>query len=542
MPPSFTAARRSNNLPNAAIVPIHAVSVPARAQAFVNFVNKSPSPYHAVFEIAKQLKGSGFTELSEEDNWIDLMPPGRYFCTRNATSLVAWVVGKAFSTDTGSFVITAAHTDSPCLKVKPLSKRVSEGLQMVGTEAYGGLLGYTWFDRDLSVAGRILVDKPDGTTAMHLTNVPRPILRVPSLAIHLNRTANEAFKLNMEQHMSALLKSEAMAALDALEATRAATAEAASLPAAAAAAASSAGAAASSSPSAHGAPAPCVPAAGRHHSRLMDLLAENSDPADVSAEDIVDLDLCIYDTSPAAVGGPDFEFILSARLDNLLMSHACIESLLDSLSAADGSAGGAPEDGVVRAVALFDNEEVGSGSIAGAGSNLMESVLRRVCEGFRPEGASLEGAVAGVTRRSLLVSADMAHAAHPNYPEKHESLHRPRMNGGLVVKHNTNQRYATNVVTATALRKVADSCGMPIQEFVIRQDMGCGSTIGPILATSLGMRTVDVGVAQLAMHSCREMCGSHDLEATIAIFNQLYQQWGDLSSSIVRTDSLTKSP
>jgi aspartyl aminopeptidase len=420
------------------------VAIPARAQAFVNFVNKAPSPYHAVFEIARQLKGSGFVELSEEDTWKGSMPPGRYFCTRNATSLVAWVVGKSFSTDTGSFVITAAHTDSPCLKVKPKSKRVSEGLQMVGTEAYGGLLGYTWFDRDLSVAGRLLVDKPDGTTEMHLTNVPRPILRVPSLAIHLNRTANEAFKLNKEQHMSALLKSEAMAALDAIEASSGAkTGDAAS---AAAASASTAATAAASS----GVPAPCVPATGRHHSRLLELLAENSDPADVAAKDIVDLDLCIYDTSPAAVGGPDFEFILSARLDNLLMSHACIESLLDSLQAAGGASEEAataaatstsvPDDGVVRVVALFDNEEVGSGSIAGAGSNLMESVLRRVCDGFKPEGASLEGAVAGVTRRSLLVSADMAHAAHPNYPEKHESLHRPRMNGGLVVKHNTNQR------------------------------------------------------------------------------------------------------
>jgi len=501
----------------------------SRARGFIDFVNKSPSPFHAVSAVSEMLTGAGFTQLSEKDSW-KVAKTGKYFVTRNNTAIIAFVVGGAWDPATGGFTVTAAHTDSPCVRCKPISKRSAEGLALVGSEWYGGLLAYTWFDRDLSVAGRVLVKRPDGSIASRLVNVPRPILRIPSLAIHLNRKANEAFEVNKERHLNAVFASEAKAALDALERTGAdAEATAAASNAAAAAAASSA--AASSAAAAPGAP---MAISERHHPRLLELLAKDQDFA---AEDIVDFELCMYDTHAATLGGPEEEFVFAPRLDNLLMSYCCTQSLIGASGGADGDDASLAGERNVRIVGLFDNEEVGSSSVPGAGSTFLEHVLRRVTTATpASDGCGTEEAFMRAVRRSVLVSADMAHAAHPNYPEKHETLHRPKMNCGLVIKNNTNQRYATTSVTATMVRKAAEAAGAPVQEFVMRQDMGCGSTIGPILSTSLGMRTVDVGVAQLAMHSIREMCGSYDIESTVSIFESLYRDFRAMDDAITGTD------
>ncbi len=503
-----------------------AVAAPSRAKAFVDFVNKSPSPFHAVQTVASRLSSAGFTELSEKDSW-KIAKEGKYFVTRNNSAIVAFTVGGAFDPAKGGFTVTAAHTDSPCVRVKPISKRSSEGLSLVGSEWYGGLLAYTWFDRDLSVAGRVLVEQPDGSITARLVNVPRPILRIPSLAIHLNRGANDKFEVNKESHLTAVFASEAKTALEAL-AKKPAGAASAAAPAAAASAAAAAASAASAAEATEG-------AAARHHPRLLELIAEGHD---FTPDQIVDFELCMYDTHPATLGGADYDFVFAPRLDNLLMSFCCTESLL-SASTAEGPDGAASlaADANVRVVGLFDNEEVGSDSVPGAGSTFLEHVLRRVTASVPPsDGSPVEEAFMRAVRRSVLVSADMAHAVHPNYSDKHEAKHRPKMNCGLVVKHNTNQRYATTTVTSTLVRKAAKAAGAPVQEFVMRQDMGCGSTIGPILSTSLGMRTVDVGVAQLAMHSCREMCGSHDIESTIDVFDRLYRDFRVMDDAMLGTD------
>lgn len=251
----------------------------------------------------------------------------------------------------------------------------------------------------------------------------------------------------------------------------------------------------------------------RHAPALIAALAEEMG---VEVEAIEDFELVLCDTQPAAVGGVHREFVFAPRLDNLLMSFTAIRALLDSQESLAA-------DRDVRAAALFDNEEVGSNSVPGAGSTLMREVMERVSGLERFPSAA---------RRSLLISADMAHALHPNYREKHESLHQPAIHGGVVIKHNANQRYATNAVTATLLRKVAERRGLPLQEFVIRQDQGCGSTIGPILATSCGVRTVDVGVPQWSMHSIRESCGTDDIHHAIELFKGTFEDYADLDEAM----------
>jgi aspartyl aminopeptidase len=457
-------------------------------------VTKSPSPFHAVHNTMEILAKHGFVRLSEKESWGDLAPGGKYFTTRNQTAIVAFVVGEKYTPEEGGFCVMAAHTDSPCLRIKPVSKRSTHGFACVGSEWYGGLLSYTWFDRDLSIAGRALVERDDGKIESVLVNVNRPILRVPSLAIHLNRSVDEGFKVNKEQHLTAVLASEVTSVLN----------EGGAAP--------SADAAACASSAVH-----------RHHPLLMEVL---SDEIGCKPENIRDFELSMFDFQPAVIGGAKEEFIFSPRLDNLLMSYVTIESLLRSSSAADALA----SEANVRVVGLFDNEEVGSSSVPGAGSTFLEQVLGRIV------GSTKSDTFMAAMRKSILVSADMAHSVHPNYSEFHECMHRPMMNAGLVIKNNTNQRYATTAITASMIRKAAEMTKTPIQEFVIKQDIGCGSTIGPILATSLGMRTVDVGVAQLAMHSAREMCGSEDVELAAKVLTTFFQHYAEIDGSFVGTD------
>lgn len=487
---------------------------------FLSFVNASPSPFHAVHSASEMLLKHGFTALEEKGSWAGkILPSGRYFTTRNKTSVVAFVVGGKYEVDAGGFTVLAAHTDSPCLKVKPISKRESAGCLMVATESYGGLLAYTWFDRDLSIAGRVLVEDPaTGIIRSHLVRIDEPILRVPSLAIHLQREANEKFAVNKENDLAALLATASSTLNTGSSSTTSAAAAAASSDGGAAAAAATSAAASSAS------------AVKRHHSALLARIASD---IGVEPERICDFELCLYDTQPATTGGVTGEFIFSPRLDNLLMSYACLESLVRS--AADDAAVAAEAN--IRVVGLFDNEEVGSDSVPGAGSTFLEQVLRRVMEARDASVSTLSSSTfSRAVRRSILVSADMAHACHPSHSHLHEAAHRPKLNGGLVIKSNTNQRYATTAVTATVVRKAADAAGAPIQEFVVRQDMGCGSTIGPILSTSLGMRTVDVGVPQLAMHSCREMCGAADLDHAVAVLTRILVDFHDMEAHIVDTD------
>ncbi|KAI9218805.1 peptidase M18 [Blastocladiella britannica] len=460
-----------------------AAKVPAAARGFLEFVNASPSPFHAVAEARKRLESAGFSAIKERECWDGkLAAGGKYFFTRNASSIVAFVVGQKFQPGNG-FSIVAAHTDSPCLKLKPISKKVKSGYMMVGVQTYGGGLWHSWFDRDLGIAGRVIIN---GNT-QKLIKIDRPILRIPTLAIHLDRGVNEGFTFNKETQLQPLLCSQAESELNA-------------------------------------------PASkdDKHHSVLLAAIAEE---AGCKPEEIDDVELCLFDTQPAVIGGALSEYVFAPRCDNLCMSFTSLKALI---AHADNSAAVA-NDASVAVVALFDNEEVGSLSAYGADSHMLESTLRRITAGVpgTPAGHASSTLFEEAVQKSYLVSADMAHALHPNYADKHEAEHTPRINAGVVIKHNANQRYATTAPTAALLRAAAKAAGVSLQEFVVRNDSPCGSTIGPILSGKLGLRTIDVGNPQLSMHSIREQAGVKDIEEAVLLFTALFKEYVKIDQELI---------
>ncbi|KAK9283992.1 hypothetical protein L1049_012250 [Liquidambar formosana] len=455
----------------------------------LDYLNESWTQFHATAQAKQQLIAAGFHLLSENDEW-DLKPGGRYFFTRNMSCLVAFAVGEKYSVGNGFHVI-AAHTDSPCLKLKPKSASSKSGYLMVNVQTYGGGLWHTWFDRDLSVAGRVIVRGSDGSFLHKLVRVKRPLLRVPTLAIHLDRTVNkDGFKPNLETHLVPLLSMKPEeTSLESKEKSSALSSKAA------------------------------------HHPLLMQVL---SDELSCGIDDIVSIELNICDTQPSCLGGGNNEFIFSGRLDNLASSYCALRALIDSC----GSPSDLSSEHAIRMVALFDNEEVGSGSIQGAGAPTMFHAMRRIVGSLADEYVG-EGAFERAIRQSFLVSADMAHGVHPNFMDKHEEHHRPELQKGLVIKHNANQRYATSGVTAFLFKEVGKIHNLPTQEFVVRNDMGCGSTIGPILASGVGIRTVDCGIAQLSMHSVREVCGKEDIDIAYKHFKAFYQTFSSIDKKLI---------
>jgi aspartyl aminopeptidase len=416
------------------------------------FIDRSPTPYHAVAESVRRLEDAGYQAIREDEVW-ELGPGDRRFAVRHEGSLVAFQLG-AVSPAEGGFHILGAHTDSPNLRLKPKPDIEAEGYRQFGVETYGGALLHTWLDRDLSLAGRVtLRGEPNPRTV--LIDFARPILRIPNLAIHLQpELSKEGLKLNAQQHM--------------------------------------------------------VPIAGLEDSPslrellISELRAQNQ--IEVEAGDVLAFDLMTYDTQPSTVSGLQGEFIHAARLDNLSSCHAALTALTE--------AGSAPLSQHARVVVLYDHEEVGSRSAQGAASPLLGNTLERATSGF--EGGEPQG-VERALSRSTLISVDMAHAVHPNYADRHEPKHRPIIGRGPVIKTNANQSYASDAQTAGLFAGLCDSLDIEPQHFVSRSDLGCGSTIGPITAARVGIRTVDVGNPMLSMHSCREMAGSADVKPMIDV-------------------------
>lgn len=408
------------------------------ASDLLAFISASPSPYHCVAEAARRLEAAGFTELAEGEDFGLLRGGDRHYVRRDG-SLVAFVVGVGAPAAAG-YRIVGAHTDSPGLRLKPLPDNASEGYRRWGVEVYGGALLYTWFDRDLGLAGRVMLR---GSDTPRLLRIDRPIARVPSLAIHLNRQINEeGFKVNTQSHLP-----------------------------------------------------PVLGLLGEDPATLRGLVAQQLDCA---GADILGFDLSLFDVSPPSIGGVDQDFVFAPRLDNQASCYAAIEGICSSDAPGDATA----------VAALFDHEECGSLSATGADSAFFELILRRV------ELAHEHAAAAGPFRaagRSLMVSADMAHGVHPNYADRHEPQHKPMLNGGVVIKTNVNNRYATTGVTAAAVAAACEVEGVGCQNFVTRTDLACGTTIGPIGSARLAIPTVDVGCAMLSMHSIREMAGAKDV-------------------------------
>ena len=401
----------------------------------IRFIDASPSPYHAAAGALRRLTGAGFTEVAQAQAWPS--GPGRYVVAEGG-SLFAWIVPAGAAPGAG-FRLLGAHTDSPALRVKPRPDTGRAGVRQLGVEVYGGPLLNSWLDRDLGLAGRVVVRAPEGPQ-VRLVRVHRPVLRVPQLAIHLDPGVRDGLKLDAQRHVVPIW--------------------------------------------ALGDPDP-----GGFARFLANELA-------VSPEDVMSHDVVTYDLTGGTLAGADEEFVSSGRQDDLACSHASVTALCDVAEE--------PAAQHVSAIVLFDNEEVGSQSATGArgawlGRQMERSVLAR--------GGGRDDFLRAVAE-SLHVSADMTHATHPNYTDRHEPGHWVALGGGPVVKVSANAFYSTTAPTHAAFLLATEQAGVPVQYFVNRSGVRSGSTIGPIVAAGLAMPTVDVGSPTLAMHSARELTGT----------------------------------
>jgi len=490
----------------------------------LSFINASPTPFHAVKFVKERLSKAGFKEIRERESWASTCQPGgKYYLTRNGSTIVAFAIGNKWKPGNPISMI-GAHTDSPVLRLKPVSKKQGVGYVQIGVETYGGGLWHTWFDRDLGIAGRVMVRTTDGSIIQKLVHIDRPILRIPTLAIHLDR--QETFSFNKETQLfpiAGLIAAE-------LNRTRGGskgwdikgvdtekTGDTADI-------------------------TPLKAMAERHHPYLIELIASE---LDASPDDVLDFEMILFDTQKACLGGLLEEFIFSPRLDNLNMSFCATMALLKSLEGESAL----ENESSIRLVALFDHEEIGSRTTQGADSNALPAIIRRLSvlpsSSFENDRSKTVGeeeepstAYEQTLSASFLLSADMAHSVNPNYSFKYEPDHQPEMNKGPVIKVNANARYATNspgIVLLQEVARKADQDGegcVPLQLFVVRNDSSCGSTIGPMLSAALGARTLDLGNPQLSMHSIRETGGSEDVSHAIRLFTSFFEHYSQLSSLI----------
>ena len=427
----------------------------------LSFLDASPVNFLAVKNLTEELAAHGYRRLDPQQPLGEIQPGDRFFVTKNDSSVYAFQVGRQPLADAG-FHLICAHCDSPTFRIKPRAEMVTEGgLVKLNTEVYGGPILSTWFDRPLTLAGRVLVK---GNDALHprtqLVHVKRPLLQISNLAIHFNRQVNDGVKLSRQKDMLPILGYVA----DELE----------------------------------------------RGNMLVNLLVEELGGEGVAkADDILDFDLYLADATPACTFGLHDEFISSGRLDDLSMCFAGLEALL-----------AAPVTDTTQVLAIFDNEETGSQTKQGAASPFLASMLRRMAWAQ----SHTEEAFWQAVERAFMVSADNAHAWHPNYGEKYDPTNHPMLGGGPVIKFNAAQKYASDAYSAAAFATICQQAGVPCQRFVNHSDVAGGSTLGNILASSLPLRGVDMGNAILAMHSCRETGSVADHEYCVKTFTEFYRQ------------------
>ena len=461
---------------------------------FLTYINSTPTPFHLVTESARRLQAAGFQELSESESWHgQLVPGGKYFYSRNVSTIVAFTVGHQYDKGTSGFKVVGAHSDSPVLKLKPVTQKSKSNFIQVAVECYGGGLWHTWFDRELTLAGSVIVETASGYER-RLVHIQKPILRVPSLCIHLQSAAErEGFAPNKETHLQpilALVESE----LNGVE----------------------------------GADNGVEGADTRHAPLLLQLLAEE---LKVEPSAIKDLELSLCDAVPGQIWGARDEFISSPRIDNQVHCYAALTALLAHSTAL-------ATDADISVIVCFDHEECGSQSAVGAGGPIMQEAILRTSLAL---GANQEEQMIAI-RKSFLISADVAHALHPNYSSKHDDNHQPALNKGMVIKTNDNQRYATNSETGFFVRQMARHAGVPVQEFMVRNDCPCGTTIGPIIAGNTGLRTCDVGIPSLSMHSIRETIGVQDVSTCLGLFACFFKDFRKLDQQCLFEGALRCLP
>lgn len=476
------------------------------------YLTDSTDPFHAVHHAVQRLQAAGFTRWSAKPH-TTLQNGGKYYYTVQNSTLVAFAVGgkAAASANTlPGFLVVGAHTDSPNLRVKPHSSKgpnnAGSGVTQLNVECYGGGLWHTWFDRDLSLSGRVMVRENGQQLRPRLVQCGRePLARVSTLAIHLQSAEErKAFAVNKEDHTSPIIgmRDTALekAVLEQISGGEEPKDE----------------------------PSDSFDPYAWHRGQEPALLHRIAQELDVSVKDIADFELCLYDTQPAALGGLQKEFLYSARLDNLASVFCAVEALVDTSS--DTARLDASSD--IHLIACFDHEEVGSTSATGAGSPILQEAMQSITESLLGNNSSttLSNAIAA---RSFCLSVDQAHAVHPNYASKHQAQHRPTLNRGMVIKSNANQRYATTG-TALYVRELSRRHCIPVQEFCVRNDCPCGSTIGPRIASLTGMRTVDIGMPQLSMHSCREVMGVRDLEYGYAMLRAFFREFRGIDEQVVK--------
>lgn len=411
------------------------------ARGLAAFLEGSPSCFHAVANMRDELLKNGFTELQENQKW-QLRPGGKYFVTRNGSALIAFTIPDE---DFRAFRIIASHSDSPSFKIKENPELETDGHYIrLNTERYGGMLCAPWFDRPLSVAGRVIVKDPaDDTFHTKLVNIDRDLLLIPSLAIHMNREANNGYKYDMKKDL--------------------------------------------------------LPLYGTLSGKdtFMKTVAE---AAGVNETEILGHDLFLYNREKASVWGASGEFISCGRLDDLQCAYASLRGFL---------IGSKEKYAAVHCV--LDNEETGSTTKQGAASTFLSDTLERICGCL---GLSREDYLIRLSE-SFMLSADNAHAVHPNHPDKADPSNRPYLNEGIVLKFNASQKYCTDGISAAMFRDICKKAGVPVQTFANRSDMAGGSTLGNIASTHVAVSTADIGLPQLAMHSPYETAGVEDTEYLI---------------------------
>lgn len=412
----------------------------------LEFIERSPTCFHVVNTLEGILHAGGFEKLQESHRWT-LRPGGKYYVTRNGSSIIAFCVPKVIE----GFHIMASHSDSPTFKLKELPEiNVEKKYTKLNVEGYGGMLMSTWFDRPLSAAGRLLVRDGERIVSK-LVNVDRDLLLIPSLAIHMNRGVNEGYKFNIQKDLLSLYGD------------------------------------------------------GNASGTFMDVIAET---AGVDVQHIMGHDLFLYPRVRGSIWGEDGCYISSARLDDLQCVFASANGLLRAESC--------PK---VAMMAVLDNEEVGSTTKQGAASDFLKETVFRICR----ESGMDELERSRVMASSFMVSADNAQAAHPNHMEKSDAVNRPFMNEGIVIKYNANQRYTSDGVSSAIFKMICEKAGVPYQVYVNRSDIAGGSTLGNIAGTQISMNTVDIGLAQLAMHSSYETAGAKDTEYLVKAAKQFFE-------------------